>query len=98
MHSKLVRDNIPDIIRQSGKSVFVHQADEDEYVEKLFEKLKEECDEFIKSYDPEELADILEVVYTLGETQGITKEKLEHIRQKKRSISGGFMKKIILDV
>ncbi len=98
MPSKLVRDNIPDIIRQSGKLASVHQADEDEYVEKLFEKLMEECDEFMKSCDPEELADILEVIYALGDLQGITKEKLEQIRQKKRNIRGGFMKKIILDV
>ncbi|NTU46270.1 nucleoside triphosphate pyrophosphohydrolase [Candidatus Roizmanbacteria bacterium] len=96
MYSKLVRDIIPEIMRQEGKNPQFHTADEKEYREKLMEKLQEECDEFKASQKLEELADILEVVYALAAVQGCNVGQLEMMRKQKAAKRGGFKKKLIL--
>ena len=96
-HNKLVRDRIPEIIRQKGKVPITHIADDKEYWQKLKEKLQEEVDEFIKDNNEEELADILGVVYAICDFKKIDKEKLEILREKKAEERGRFKDKIILD-
>ena len=95
--NKLVRDRIPEIIKQKGKVPITHIADNREYWQKLKEKLQEEVDEFIKDSNEEELADILEIVYTICDFKKINKEKLEILRKKKARERGSFKNKIILD-
>lgn len=51
----------------------------------------------MKDNNTEELADILEVVYALGELHQAAPEKLEVIRKKKAGERGSFKKKLILD-
>ena len=80
-YNKLVRDNIPEIIKANGEASMIHIAGETEYKEKLIEKLQEEVDEFIKDNSKEELADILEVIYALGDLYEIKKEELEKVCQ-----------------
>ncbi len=96
-YNKLVRDNIQEIIEREGKTAVVHTAEEDEFREKLAEKLMEEVGEFIESEDPEELADILEVIHALAESKGLTKEQLEQRRIAKATARGAFQKRLILD-
>jgi predicted house-cleaning noncanonical NTP pyrophosphatase (MazG superfamily) len=66
---KLVRDKIPEIMRETGQVAVVHTADFDEYQVLLRQKLTEEVDEFLMSQDFEELADILEVLYALADSR-----------------------------
>jgi predicted house-cleaning noncanonical NTP pyrophosphatase (MazG superfamily) len=55
----------------------------------LPDKLTEEVEEFIASdYDPEELADILEVLYALAEHAGTSREQLERLRAAKAAERG----------
>jgi len=96
-YNKLVRDKIPGIIRRKGKNPITHVADENEYWEKLREKLNEEVVEFLSSESREELADILEVVYSLDEARGVNPVTLEEVRKDKAEKSGGFKKRIVLD-
>lgn len=96
--SKLVRNNIPSIIQSSGKQPSFHTAENDEYKRLLYEKLREEVDEFLNSDDPTELGDVLEVVYAIGEVNNLTKEQLEHIREQKAAVNGPFTKRIVLDI
>ena len=96
-YNKLVRDKIPEIIKQKGKIPITHIADNEEYWQKLKEKLKEEVDEFLQDGNEEELADILEVFYTICDVKSIDKQKLELLRKKKAEERGGFKYKIILD-
>jgi predicted house-cleaning noncanonical NTP pyrophosphatase (MazG superfamily) len=96
-YNKLVRDNIPEIIKKDGKSAKVHVADDNEYDKRLKEKLLEEANEFAASGDPEELADVLEVVYAIAINKGIHKVQLESMVQKKRNEKGSFEKRIVLD-
>ena len=96
-YNKLVRDKIPEIIKEDNKTPITHIADEEEYWNKLKEKLREEVDEFLKENTEEELADVLEVIYALRNHMKIDKEGLEEIREKKTQKRGAFKKKIILD-
>jgi predicted house-cleaning noncanonical NTP pyrophosphatase (MazG superfamily) len=96
-HDKLVRDNIPDIIKKKGSTPVTHVADDIEYREKLYKKLTEEIDEFLESDNHEELADILEVIYAIRDLKGISETELETIRKKKFKDRGGFKDRIILD-
>lgn len=96
-YNKLVRDKIPAIIKNKNQIPSIHIADSKEYYQKLKQKLQEEVSEFLKDDNPEELADILEVIYALCDFKKITKQKLERTRKAKLKKKGGFKKRIVLD-
>jgi len=95
--AKLVRDNIPKIIRKNGKIPVTHIAPDKEYWNGLKEKLQEEFKEFFESESDEEMADIFEVLYAICEYKKFDMKKLEILRKKKAKERGGFKKRIILD-
>ena len=95
-YNKLVRDRIPEIIEESGKKAVIYIADDKEYLEKLYDKLIEEIEEFKKNPSPEELADILEVCDAIREYFNIDANEVEYIKKKKFEERGGFYKRIIL--
>ncbi len=93
---KLVRDRIPEIIKAEGLEPVIYTADAAEYGARLRDKLQEEVAEFIASdNDPEELADILEVLYALAEQTGTSRDQLEKLRAAKANKRGGFTDRII---
>lgn len=96
-YNKLVRDNIPTIIKKSGRRPKTRILDDKEYVEQLFEKLCEEIDEFDEDRNVEELADIIEVLMALARTLGISQEELKEVRSKKVAIRGAFKKRLFLE-
>jgi len=94
-YDKLVRDRIPEIIKEKGKECKFRIASTEEYREKLVEKLLEEVLEFIETPCVEELADIQEVVEAL-----MNEHKWESLRattQFKKITRGSFRDKIILE-
>ena len=92
---KLVRDRIPDIIREDGLRPIIHAASDLEYKQALAEKLVEEAREFQKSGALDELADLIEVVLAILHQNGQDWNKLEVIRKAKLEKRGGFTQKII---
>jgi predicted house-cleaning noncanonical NTP pyrophosphatase (MazG superfamily) len=93
---KLVRDKIPQIIRAKGLEPVIYVADPDEYATRLRDKLTEEVGEFLASdSDPEELADVLEVVYALAALAATGPQQLEKLRAAKAGERGGFADRII---
>ena len=96
-YNKLVRDKIPEIIKESGHKPSTHTAVDTEYEVKLNEKLKEEVEEYLESERNEELADILEAINAICQLKGLDKNELEEIRQRKADEKGRFAKKIILE-
>ena len=58
-YNKLVRDKIPTIIKENGSKCKFHVADQQEFEEKLYEKLQEELVEFVGKPSAEEFADML---------------------------------------
>jgi predicted house-cleaning noncanonical NTP pyrophosphatase (MazG superfamily) len=96
IYNKLVRDNIPEIIAKNGQQARFRVLAEDEFIQKLEEKLQEEVAEYLQDKNADELADILEVVYALGRQLGHTPEALEELRERKVVARGGFDKRLLL--
>ncbi len=97
-YNKLVRDRIIEIWNPKyGKDPKYHIADEIEFQFKLKQKLKEEVNEFLKTKGTDELIDVLEVVYALARTKGVSLEELEKMRLEKIVTNGSFDKRIILE-
>ncbi len=90
---KLVRDNIPNIIKKSGEICHYASIQNDELFEDLLRtKLVEEVNEFLATNSVEELADILVVITELGK---LAKVDLTKIHDEKLKTKGGFDKKYV---
>lgn len=96
-YNKLVRDRIPEIIKENGDECVTHIADGEEFKEKLHEKLVEEVEEFLCQPSEEEIADIFEVIDALMDLHGFDREAVEKKKKEKHDDRGGFEKRIILD-
>ena len=94
--NKLVRDNIPDIIRANGGECTVRIMGDDEYRLELIKKMHEEINEFDSDNTAEELADIFEVFTALIKCSGYTENEIINIADKKRKKNGGFEKKFFM--
>ena len=95
IYNKLIRDNILEIISNNNQKSSYHIATNEEYKNKLLEKLQEEICEFITDKNEEELADILEVIEHI--ITAFNKKRILEIREKKAKKNGKFNKKIILE-
>lgn len=95
-YNKLVRDKIPEMIRQSGGQPATRILEGEEYTACLHKKLDEEVAEFHLDRCGEELADILEVVFALSDDLGISREMLMEIYQEKHDRRGGFSDRVYL--
>ena len=98
-YNKLVRDNIPYIIAENEKGkyiVFKSYENDEEFMKALEAKLDEEVKEFHESKTVEELADILDVVYTIARHMGTHPTPLNDKVYEKRNKRGGFDKRICL--
>ncbi|AFD00341.1 hypothetical protein Mtc_1589 [Methanocella conradii HZ254] len=94
---KLVRDKVPDIIRESGREPAVKPISGEGLKKALKDKLVEEAVELKNSNDLyDELADVLEVVEALIEQYGLDKQKLEEARKEKLRRAGGFKRGYLL--
>ena len=96
VYNKLVRDKIPEIIIAAGKEPETRIARDSEFKELLKSKLLEEANEYIESNDPEELADILEVLQTVALAHNMKWSEVEEMASKKRNERGGFSEGIVL--
>ena len=97
MQKKLVRNKIPEIMKQKGKKPSTHIASDEEYWSKLKEKLQEETAEFNKNSIEEEYVDILEVLEAIKEFKGFDEQSLKDLKKKKVEERGKFKDKIILE-
>lgn len=94
---KLVRDNIPEIIKKDGKNPHTRVLSEAEFITELDKKFIEEQKEFLEEHDRTELADLLEIVHAYCNSIGITFDELETIRAEKANKNGGFINRIYLE-
>ncbi len=96
VYNKLVRDKIPEIIKQSGKTCEIVTLSDEEYLQELHKKLDEELLEYRQSGEVEELADLLEVVYATAQAKGYSIKRLHQVRDEKKTARGGFENKLLL--
>ena len=96
VYNKLIRDRIPEIIQEAGKSCRIITLKNEDYLKHLNEKLQEELNEYYESKKIEELVDLLEIIYAIAEHHGVSKEKIEEMRLPKKEKRGGFNKKLFL--
>lgn len=100
-HNKLVRNNIPWIIRKKGQTATCRKAEFGERrnyaVQKLWEEAREYTDAKTKAEKIGELADMLEVVRLLCKVDKIFFKEVENERKKKAKERGTFDEWIILE-
>lgn len=95
-YNKLVRDRIPEIIEQSGKSCTTAVLSDKEYLKMIDAKLNEELAEYHKDQNIEELADQMEVIYAAAKARGYSLEEFERVRAAKAEKRDTFDSKILL--
>ena len=99
IYNKLVRDLIPDIIKNNGKNEtpLVRILDDAEFLKQLNIKLQEEVNEYLTDQSIDELADIMEVIRSIIQAKKISFRELEKVRINKKRSRGGFRKKLFLE-
>ena len=99
-HNKLVRDNIPKIIEQEGKTPITRVLSIHEYENELKKKLVEEASEANQASTPDELAneiaDLMEVIDELLNLKQISISTILSKQHAKRTERGGFKQRIYL--
>lgn len=100
-YNKLVRDNIPNIIKANGEEPIYHTLNDDEYWDALLKKDIEELEE-VKSAESKdevlkELGDKLEILRAMAKYHGFTLEDVIKQADKKRQTNGGFQKRLFLE-
>jgi predicted house-cleaning noncanonical NTP pyrophosphatase (MazG superfamily) len=96
IYNKLVRDKIVDIIEQSGRACTWEVLSDEQYINKLGEKLHEEVEEYLHVNSVEELADIVEVINAILAYHDMNIDEFEKLRLKKHGERGGFEKRLFL--
>ncbi|MFJ8354618.1 phosphoribosyl-ATP pyrophosphohydrolase [Bacillus paramycoides] len=99
-YNKLIRDKIPKIIKNNGKTPITRILPEDEYIKEICKKTQEELTEYLeaktKPHKLEELSDLLELINALAENEGTTLEEINNICKKKATERGGFQNRTFL--
>jgi len=99
-YDKLVRDKIPDKIKNAGELVATRKLSSDELFEQLRIKLVEEAFEVLEAESTEdliqELADVFEVIDSIISKKKIQKESINTAKIRKKEKNGGFDDGILL--
>ena len=98
--NKLVRDNIPQIIRNNKEEAITRILSDEEYKIELEKKLNEEYLEVLSSSGKdriEELADMLEIIKCLSELENSNLGEVIEVAKQKSLKRGSFKKKIFLE-
>ena len=101
IYNKLVRDNIPEIIKSDNRTPVYRELSEEEYWEALLKKDTEELLEVKESSTKEEikkeLADKLELIIAMAKFNGYTLQDIIKEAETKRDKNGAFDKRFYLE-
>lgn len=95
-YNKLVRDKIPELIRESGRKCTSRILSEDEYFDALIEKIIEEIQEYRISGNEEELADVFEVLDCLVALKEYEPMHIDYLKLIRREARGSFKERVLL--
>ncbi|MEK6976625.1 MAG: nucleoside triphosphate pyrophosphohydrolase [Candidatus Thermoplasmatota archaeon] len=97
---KLVRDQVPRLVREAGHQVQFREASLDERPRYLKRKVADEAAELLAA-DPgqerEEVADLLEALESLLRVRGYDRDDLKLVKEAKRKRRGGFERFLIVE-
>lgn len=101
-YNKLVRDKIPEIIKEDGFEPQVRILSDQEYKLELLKKLVEEANEVLETNGEgveveKELADVLQVVDDLIPACGLDQQTVAQTKAERKEKRGGFEKRIFLE-
>jgi predicted house-cleaning noncanonical NTP pyrophosphatase (MazG superfamily) len=99
-YAKLVRDRIPEIIEQAGKSATWRELSANEFRLALRAKVLEEAKELVDAADDallSELADLEEVIEATLCAYNLTRDELDAVRQRKNDERGAFTRRLFLE-
>lgn len=101
VYNKLVRDKIPEIIKNNNGEPITRILDDNEYKQELEKKLLEEYHEVLNTKTSEErieeLADMLEIISALSNLENKTLEDVIKVSKIKKDKRGALEKKIFLE-
>ena len=102
IYNKLVRDKIPEIIKQDKAEPIIRILEQEEYLKELFKKLGEEAREAAgamanKKELTKEIGDIYEIIDAIIDNCGLDKEEIIKLKNERKIKRGGFEKKIFLE-
>jgi len=99
-YNKLIRDRIPEIIKEAGWKPTVRTLRKSEFLKAVRKKVFEEAEELIQSKDKkgiiDEIVDIQELLDVLALEIGLPKPKIKKLQIAKRKKRGGFKKRLFL--
>src|SRR4030042_873158 len=99
-YNKLIRDRIPEIIKEAGWKPTVRKLKKAEFLKALKKKVSEEARELIRAKDEkgiiDEIVDIQELIDALASEIGLSKPRIKKIQVDKRKKRGGFEKRLFL--
>jgi len=101
-YPKLIRDEIPEIIKANNGIEIKTQTLEDdaEYLKFLLKKVTEEAHELAnaesKEHLIEEIADVMEVIDTILDVNKVDRETVKKAQEEKRNKRGGFKKRLLM--
>lgn len=97
---RLVRDQVPRLVREAGHAVRFREASAEERARYLKRKVMEEAQELLEA-DPgderEEAADLLEALEALLVARGIGRDDLKLVKDAKRRRRGGFERGFVVE-
>jgi predicted house-cleaning noncanonical NTP pyrophosphatase (MazG superfamily) len=98
---RLVRDQVPRLVREAGHAVRFREAAPDERPRYLKRKIAEEAQELLAATDGgeerEEAADLLEALEALLLARSIGREDLKLVKDAKRKRRGGFERGFVVE-
>ena len=97
----LIRDNVPAIMSQQGKTCRTVHLDDDKYLQLLNELFLEEVKRYVEqdaldNRDIECLADVGEVMHAILAFKGITLEEFQAVRKQRFEELGGYLDRVFL--
>jgi len=99
-YNKLIRDRIPEIIKEAGWKPAVRILKKNEFLNAIKKKVFEEAEELIQARDKkgiiDEIVDIQELLDVLTLEIGLSKPKVKKLQTAKRKKRGGFKKRLFL--
>ena len=97
VYNKLVRDKVPEVAVKAGQIPYYRKLASYEFLPELNKKLLEEVQEYLKTNNIEEIADILEVMAAILEVNNISREEIKGIMDRKAQERGKFKDMIYLE-